>query len=358
MKTKISLFLFLSTILFSQTIELKKKEWQLAGFSYDFAPNSLELKKGDTIWTYKDNKWFCFKKDYDVSGECTLIENIEAGSGFWIYSDYDNNITLNNNDPKVKDIKQGWNLVVFGKDIDVEEYFKNSYIKVLWSYKNGEWMLYTPDDIIINSLSKLKNLESTQAVWVYATKNWNYVNVGDEKTPLFKGDFNEVVKNSSDDIENIWNISFEIESGDIKDFNIGVKLLKATGAMGELVFTGLNITDGKIDNPDSVIIYGVKSDGTSASTYFGGGYDPDDILPNSISLNGNILTLKLGTIIKKQTIVNEDTFKGVSNYNIKINSDKLKILESKTISLGNITTFDVGDIFDNKNGIEGNITIK
>ena len=62
--------------------------------------------------------------------------------------------------------------------------------------------------------------------------------------------------------------------------------------------------------------------------------------------------------MQKQTLVSESSFKAISSYNIGINSDKLPIKNSKNISLGNLTSYDMGDAFDNKNGIEGEIVVE
>ena len=352
------LLLLLPHFLYSQSIEIKKSQWQLVGFPYNVTPTSLNLNIGDTIWTYNNGNWYCYKEGYDLTGKCSKIENIEAGSGFWIYSNYDYTLSYVGVTSTEKEIKKGWNLITLLKNVAVNEYFNNSYTKSVWGYKENHWMLYTPENITINGISTLTNIDLNQAVWVYATSDWRYVYVGKDKTVLDNGNFKSVTKSSNDDIENIWNISFKIDTINLNDFKIGVKFIKeSTGAIGEIVLTGLNISNGTIDEPDYIIIDGTKSDGTSGSTYFFSGYNPDDILSNAVALNGNILTLKLGTIMKKQTIVSESTFKAISNYNIKINSDKLNIIGSKIISLGNITSFDVGDTFDNKKGIEGYINI-
>ena len=82
------------------------------------------------------------------------------------------------------------------------------------------------------------------------------------------------------------------------------------------------------------------------------------IIESSMSLKDDILTIKLGKIMKEQDSVSESTFKAKSKYFIQLNSDKLHIVESKIFTLENITNFNIQDMFKNKNGIEGYIEIK
>jgi len=356
---KYLLILLLSCSLYAQSITLKRDTWSLVGFSYDIDLYQLGLDDNDTIWSYKDGKWYCYVEGYDVSDICPTIENIEGGSGFWINSINDKSLTVDETTtPKEKEIKEGWNLISLSKSV-TKDYLNNSYTKIAWKYKNDKWSYYSPDNIIIDGPSILTDIQESQALWVYAKSDWQYVYLGNSKGVLDRGNFTSVTKSSTDNIEDIWNISFRVDSSNLSDFKIGVKFVKeSTGAIGELVFTGLNISNGEIDNPDFIIVYGSKSDGTSGSTYFYSGYNPDDILSNAISLNGDILTIKLGTIMQKQTLVSESSFKAISSYNIGINSDKLPIKNSKNISLGNLTSYDMGDAFDNKNGIEGEIVVE
>ena len=354
---KYLLFLLLSCSLYAQSINLKRDTWSLVGFSYDIYLYQLCLDENDTFWSYKDGKWYCYVEGFDVDGICPIIETIEGGSGFWINSINDKSITVNGTTPKEKEIKEGWNLISLPKSV-TKDYLNNSYTKMAWKCKNGEWSYYSPDNIVVDGFSTLTDIEESQAVWLYAKSDWQYIYLGNSKSLLDSGNFTPISKSSSDDIEDIWNISFKVDSSNLSDFKIGVKFVKeSTGAIGELVFTGLNISNGKIDDPDYIVIHGVKSDGTSGDTYFYNKYNPDNILSNAILLNGDILTLKLGTIMQKQTLVSESSFKAISSYNIGINSDKLPIKNSKNISLGDLTSYNVGN-FDNKNGIEGEIVIK
>jgi len=351
-------FLLFPLILLSESINIEKQKWQLIGFPYDVNLSLLNLNSADIVWTYKNGNWYCYKKDYDLSGKCNEIDLINGGAGFWFYTMFDNTLTVNDSTPKQPDIKAGWNLVTFGGEVSVADFFNNENVIAVWGYKNGKWFLYTPDNLVIDGIETLTTIGSTDAVWVYAKNDLanEYVYVGNNISILNQGNFIKVVKNSSDDIEDIWNISFKIDTSNVSDFNIGIKFVKeSTGAIGELVFTGLSISNGVINTPTYIIVYGEKSNGDNGETYFYSKYNPNNILSNAVVLNGDILTLKLGTIMKEQSIVDESTFKALSNYNIKIVSDKLVIKESKTISLSSLTTYGY-DFYSN--GLEGYIEIK
>lgn len=352
------LFALVPVILFSQNIDIAKDRWQLIGSTYDLNLSQLNLNSADTIWTYMDGKWFCYKQDYETSNRCSSINFIEGGRGFWIYSIFDNTLTIDETNQRGMKLKSGWNLVTLGDNIVASDYFNDENILAVWGYKNGTWCLYTPDNITLNGVEKLTTINSNDAVWIYVKNGWieNSVFAGNFESFLNNGNFLKVEKKSSDNIENIWNISFKIDTSNLSDFKIGIKFIKeSSGAVGEVVFKGLNITDGKITDPSYIIIYGEKSNEDNGETYFYSNYNPNGILSNSITLNGDLLTLKLGTIMKVQSIVDESTFKAVSKYHIVIASDKLPIKESKTVSLNSLTTYNYSF---NSNGLEGYIEIK
>ena len=362
-RKKFLLFLlYIPYSLYSQDISIKSGQWKLVGFSYDITLNNLNLKRGDTIWTYnKDNKWYCYVKDYDVSDKCNEIENIDAFNGFWIYSNYSYNLNYSGNiatkdEPK---IKKGWNLLSFKNAInDVDRYFNNSYTISVWGYKDGKWMLYTPNHLKFDTVLNLTKVDKNQAVWVDAKEDWKYIWIGKDRAVLDNGYFNTITKKSSDNVENIWNISFKIDNKNLDSFNIGVKILKeSSGATGDIVFSGLSIKNGVINSPKTINIYGIKSNKDEGGTYFDSEYNPNNILSKSISLNGDILTIKLGTIMKKQNIVSINSFKAISRYKIQIDSDKLNIIGAKRFFSNESIHYTTDDSFNKKSEIKGDIEI-
>lgn len=345
-----------SAVVFSQNIEIEKNIWHLIGSKYDVNLSKLNLKNGDTIWTYENEVWYCYKKNYVVK-KYKNIDFIKGGRGFWLYSNYDNSLNIDETKQKSLSLKPGWNLAAVGDDINVSS-LKSENLPYIWSYKNKKWYFYSPKNISLNGIEKLTFLNRNDAVWIYANSSWknSYVDIGGFKSFLNKGNFLKVEKKHSDDIENIWNISFKIDTDNLSDFNIGIKLIKEkTGAFGEIVFDGLSINSGKISIPKYIVISGQKSNEDSGETYFYNGYNPNGILSKSISLKDGLLTLKLGTIMKEQTIVDDAAFKAISNYHIKISSNKLSIKNSKNIILNNLTSYDYS--FDG-DGLEGYIEIK
>jgi len=360
-KIFLSLVLSYSIVLaVSFNIELKKGSWNLVGTPVDLNISTLNLDDLDVVWNYKDGYWY-LNKDSRLYPK---LETLKANSGFWIFPQRDHNISLVNTNTNDIVISRGWTMYSPVNDMVIDRDLNSSNIGIVWKYINGHWSAWDPNNLYLNAnIPKAENLKVGQGAWVYAINDYmlnkQYVKVGNDNGVLFGGNFENISKNASDDIEDIWNISFKIDTSvDYSDFNIGVKFVKeSSGAMGEIVFTGLNISNGVINNPSYIIIKGVKSDSTSGQTYFYDSYNPDDILSNSVALNNSILTLKLGTIMQKQTVTSEATFKAISNYNVKINSDKLLIDESKNISLGNLTDFDFSTNFENKNGLEGMIEI-
>ena len=185
-----------------------------------------------------------------------------------------------------------------------------------------------------------------------------YIWIGKDRVALDNGNFNTVNKNRSDDVEDIWNISFKIDNKNLDNFNIGVKILKeSTGATGDIVFSGLSIKNGVINSPKKIDIYGIKSNGDEGGTHFDSGYNPDNILSKSISLDGDILTIKFGTVIKQQDVVSVNSFKAISRYKIQIDSDKLNIIGAKIFSNKESIHYTTGDSFNKKSEIMGYIKI-
>ena len=74
----------------------------------------------------------------------------------------------------VYNIKKGWNLIGIHSDIDIKKLGKE--YKIIWSYKDGKWLAFSPDNdmlkLIKNKYEEIKELNSTQAVWIYSDKNY------------------------------------------------------------------------------------------------------------------------------------------------------------------------------------------
>jgi len=59
--------------------------WNLVGIGEDI--NTSDIDDNLTIWTYADNKWSLYGKDFnsDVYETYNKLETIKSGSGFWVY---------------------------------------------------------------------------------------------------------------------------------------------------------------------------------------------------------------------------------------------------------------------------------
>jgi hypothetical protein len=322
------------------TIEPSAYTWRLFGTTKDI--NSSGILQNDfikSIWVYKNDQWLAKSNDtltqslYDENN-ISKIETIKKGEGFWIKSldDYTLEIPSNSSTSKVP-LRYGWNLIG-GVDANLSSDADYKDVAYAWSYDNDTWKYWIRD-----GEKQFDSIKADNGAWVYNTVG-DFVQVGSYQTPLANGNFDKVYKSASDSVEDIWNISFKVNVKDISNFAIGIKFLKkSSGATGEIIYAGLNLTGSQISYPKTVYIKGTKGDGTSASVHYDDSYDPDKIRTNSIELSGDILTVKLGSIMSRQTITSEDTFKAVSDYNITIVPENLEIVGGAQKELENLVDF-------------------
>ena len=349
MKAIVILLMFIG-LLSAQDFQLSAKKWQLLGTSQDVNISALNLKDEDTLWQFNDNNWQYYKKNVN-NISLTKITQLAGGSGFWIRSLNDYTLHIPDSTKKERLAKSGWNLLTPSfSDINLTKdttHYKD--VSIFWTYKNGIWRYYKK-----NGIHQFDTLKVGNGFWAYVTPTM--LGVGETQTPIINGKFQKVYKNRSDNVNDIWNISLKIDVQNTSNFNIGVKFLKkSSGAIGEIVFLGLNIVNQKISSPEYIYIKGTKSNGDSGSTSFDSTYDPDNLRTKSITLNGDILTIKLGTIMQYQKLTDVATFKGVSNYNIVIVPEKIKVFGGKEQSLSNLV--DLVHIY-NGLGVSGDIEIR
>ena len=328
----------------AQDVGVVKDKWGLAGSLYDVNVGDLNLKDGDILWKY-DGSWKYYKKGLSSSN----LLSIKSGEGFWIKSLVDYTLTIPKGTKSETSLKSGWNLISpDASDINLADSDRYKSVIYAWSYEGGNWKYWIRD-----GEKQFDTIHVGSGAWVY---NGYAMAVGDTKTALKGGTFEKVYKSSSDSVEDIWNISFRVKVKDISNFSIGIKFLKkSSGAIGEFVYTGLKISDGKISSPSFVYMKGTKGNGDSSSTHYDDSYDPQKIRVNSVELNGDILTLRIGTIMKKQTIASESTFKARSDYNITIVPENLEIVGGSQKELKDLVDFN--HIFSGV-GISGDIEIQ
>lgn len=358
---KIVFSLLFSIVLFasSYTIDLKKNSWNLVGSASLTSVDSLNLGVNDRLWQYKNGIW-SLSKAGTVYPE---VKNLSDGDAFWIYSTTERSIALKNSDTTEKGVPSGWSMFSPNKNINVQKSFNNANIGVVWYYNGKVWSAWDSKLLYkANGITELNYVKAGQGLWVYSFSPFNLdgseVSFGTTATTLISGDFVKVQKKSTQTLEEIWNLSFKINPQDTSSFSVGVKFVKqSSGAFGELVFQDMSIINGVVTKPKYIYLKGTKSNGDSGGTYFYSGYNPNKTLENALSLEGDKLFLNLGTIMKNQTLIGINTFKAISNFTLQVNVNGLTLLNSKDISLGNLTTHNYGTTFDNQNGIEGIIEI-
>lgn len=332
MKFFITFFLFVQT-LFAQTISISADKWQLIGSSSDVNVSTLSLHVGDILWRY-DSAWQYYKKGYALNLGLSEIIKINSGDGVWIKSSSDFNLTIPEGIKKEPTLKAGWNLLSpVNADINITQANQNTKVAYAWRYKNDQWDLWQKE-----GTKAFETVKIGEGYWVYNSAE--QVSIGSKSTDLVDGNFTKVTHLSTSLIEDIWNISFKVKLENISSFNIGIKFIKkSSGATGEFVYNGLSLQNGVLSKPSFLLMKGTKSDGTIGNNSYSDSYDPLNLRINSISLVGDVMTLKLGTIMKNQTLVSEATFKAVSDYNISIVPETLDIVGGASKSLTGISEY-------------------
>ncbi len=341
--------LLCSSVFGAQDLNISKNSWLLSSSVYDAKLTNLNLHAGDILWKY-DGEWKYYKKSTDGSSYGNMTA-LKSGEGFWIKSQESYTLHIPQSDKSIAPFRFGWNLVGPGNsdaNLTKDETYKD--VAYAWIYESGIWKYW-----IKNGAKQFDTVKAGSGVWIYNVSG-DTLKIGDLSTPLKDGIFDKVYKSSNDSVENIWNISFKIEVKDLSNFNIGIKFLKkSSGATGEIVYSGLKLSNGKISPPNALYIKGTKGNGDSGSVYYDDSYDPSGIRANSIKLDGDILTLKLGTIMSKQTITSEETFKAVSDYNITIVPEGIEVVGGETKKLTNLV--DLAHVFEGI-GVSGDIEIR
>lgn len=348
MKIVMTFFLF-AHILFAQSISVSADKWQLIGTSSDVNVTSLNLQVGDLLWRY-DSAWQYYKKGYVYNIGLSEITKINSGDGVWIKAGSDFNLTIPDGVKKEPTLKTGWNLFSpVNADVNLTQANQNTKVAYAWRYKNDQWDLWQKE-----STKAFETVKIGEGYWVYNSAD--QVSIGTKITDLVDGNFTKVTHLSTSPVEDIWNISFKVKLENISNFNIGIKFIKkSSGATGEFVYSGLSLQNGVLSKPSFLLIKGINSLGTIGNTSYSDSYDPSSLRINSISLVGDVMTLKLGTIMKSQTLVTEATFKAISDYNISIVPETLDIVSGASKSLTGISEYNLNF---NGIGMSGDIAIQ
>jgi hypothetical protein len=167
----------LSAATASQSIAVNSG-WNLLGTNNTI--NTSELNTTKIIWTYDGTQWNVKAFDSALIAPTQSIlqigNTIDAGTGFWAYSDANKTINLSGTTPSNTDItiSKGWQLKSLkANDSILASGFSD--VASVWTYQDNQWNLYISDqtklDTIVNSsnaISKLSAINSGQGFWVNA----------------------------------------------------------------------------------------------------------------------------------------------------------------------------------------------
>jgi len=177
MKRVVLVLITLFLTLQAEIVHLQKG-WNLVGSSVN-VENMDEIKKRvSSLFLYdkKTKRW----KIYIKNSKYTFapINFIEAGSGFWIYSEKKQDITLDGDRAKSGEFEyvDGWQLLSPKKyDFDFKKDLNKSYIKIVWKYQDNKWLVYSQDQEINKKISNsiykdqiIKEIKKGEGFWLLA----------------------------------------------------------------------------------------------------------------------------------------------------------------------------------------------
>lgn len=188
----------------------------------------------------------------------------------------------------------------------------------------------------------------------------NNISFGDSLSKIENSSFKTITKSQNDTISNIWDISFKIDNKDINNFNIGIKIVVPSGSIGEIVYENISIENGVISSPKTIWVKGIKkNDNNTSTTQINSSKNLEElkaVIDAVISLDNDMVTLNFGTIAQNQTLISQDSFRKVGDYNITIVTDKLDILGVNKFNYGNMISDKF--TFNNSDTLTGVLKIK
>lgn len=197
---KILFYLFtISTICIAQTsskINLHKG-WNLAGTpKNDILQSLLSNATIETIWKY-NNGWEATSNNATIQTTFTLlnipqITTINAGEGFWIYTNNQSQIEINGSTALNTDfnITKGWQLLALKEDnasITPNQLNHIEKIQSIWKYKDSAWSLFYTNDTNNSQLTQLNfppidSLNSYEGFWIYSNNSEDTTNSYEDLT--------------------------------------------------------------------------------------------------------------------------------------------------------------------------------
>lgn len=364
-------FILLLTLLSAQNFSFSKG-WHLQGSASNYSDmKSFNHDCIQSLWMFKDNRWSLYTPDSTVmnsilssTSSIDPMTKLDANDGFWLYADANCTVELNatlSTDTFI--LANGWNLKGTVHGYGSMDLFNHPDINTIWKYSDSKWSIYSPSEDLSSLIANNQNLESLitleayDGFWIHAKKA---MTISDQDyIPITNGTFADILKSTTDNVEDIWNLSFKVDIKDVSSLKLAVLITKENTAYGQIIYDGLSIISSKINSPSLLLIHGKKSTGEEAEADFSNSYDPQNVRSNSISLDNDILTLKLGDIMLKQTATSASSFTAATTYKVQIVLDTLDIVNSKQIIMNDLTYFKNYPFLNNSNsGIEGTIIIK
>ncbi len=146
-----------------QNFELRSG-WNLVSMSRKPLGNKVASVLNDitdnyvSVWSYSGDKWFVYDpKSPDFSD----LREIEPGKGYWINMDNAYSMVITGADVTDSiDLADGWNLVGYNS---IEKRSTGNAVSSIqddvisvWSYENGKWYVYDPDNPDFSDLIEMK----------------------------------------------------------------------------------------------------------------------------------------------------------------------------------------------------------
>ena len=125
-----------------------KKGWNLYGniFNQNIDLNST-FKNDEIVWIYRNNNYYAFSNNSNIQNRIKELniftDTLYSNEGFWIYSNKDENISINNKylADNNFNFNNGWSLATFNTAFSPSEINAT----VIWDYNDNNWSYYSKE---------------------------------------------------------------------------------------------------------------------------------------------------------------------------------------------------------------------
>ena len=189
----------------SSSVLLLKKGWQLIGSSISL-DNMSKFKNSNVeqVWHFdgSSQKWFGYSSNPIIQKKIddkniSKLEKIKSWHGFWIKSNKDWALSLENkslkaepidvNKTNIIELKKGWNLISLPVDMVVSANIFDGM--TLWKYNhNRKWELFDKD-MENRNFPKLQHIKNSDGIWIKSDRDRN---ISVEKEALKLHNFDNV----------------------------------------------------------------------------------------------------------------------------------------------------------------------